>query len=917
MPGPTWCTLSRRSCLIASAVGLALCGSPATWAQGTPRATPGARAPGTHASEDRLVKVDVHVNKRALGTWTVLERDGSWYAAVDDLEVWRLRRPLGIAAIGERGRFWYPLAALAGSEVRVAFAEGRLDIQVPPSALLPGVLPALDRTSAGQRRAAAAKPARTRPGGQRFLPMEVTVNGARSGNWLLLESGGALFAPADAFEEWRVSRDPQVKPLELRGQQWYPLSAVPGFTSRIDFANEAIELRFSPRAFAATRLAQPTDTRPPLTPSIPAGFLNYDLNLQTQANRGLPLSKDLGALIDLGFSNGLGVFTSSYSGAGLIHSDPGTGAAWRRLETTFSRDLPNRNLTLHVGDASTRQAIGGRSVYFGGLQVGTNYGLTPGFITQPVPLLAGVSSAPSTVELYVNDALRQTSRVPTGPFAIDNFPLLTGSGQARIVVRDLLGRETVIVQDFFTHAALLRKGLSDWSVELGSVRRNLGVQNAQYGHGFGSGLYRLGLSDSSTLETRVEVGRGANLFGIGIDRALPAQMFGQLALARSSDVTGGDGYLVSTGLDHQSLRHGFTAHVEGATRHFSQLGQEQGTFHLKWQQSASYNYTNRTWGNFGVAVAHLVKFDDKPLTSISLNYSRRIGQDSAVALTLTKVSGTTGGLAIGLSLVVPLSKTVISSSSVTRHDGQTDAYMSVNNALTQETGLGYRALAGTRAGMAYSEGGLYYQGSHALVTADTSVSNEQQTVRLGTRGGMALVDGRFFAARRIEGSFAVVEVPGYPGIGIGFQGSSLTKTDASGVAILSRLIPYTANSIRLNPRELPISAEIDNIEQVAVPAARSAVKVVFPVRSGRAALIRLVLDDGQPAPAGADIELVGDKHEFFVARRGEAFVTGMQTDNEIRLKYADQSCTVKVRLPPVKTDDIIRIGPLTCSGVKR
>ena len=73
---------------------------------------------------------------------------------------------------------------------------------------------------------------------------------------------------------------------------------------------------------------------------------------------------------------------------------------------------------------------------------------------RPVPVLSGMSSAPSTVELYVNDALRQTSRVPTGPFAIDNFPLLTGSGQARIVVRDLLGRETVLVQDFFTHSSL-------------------------------------------------------------------------------------------------------------------------------------------------------------------------------------------------------------------------------------------------------------------------------------------------------------------------------------------------------------------------------------------------------------------------------------------------------------------------------
>jgi len=40
--------------------------------------------------------------------------------------------------------------------------------------------------------------------------------------------------------------------------------------------------------------------------------------------------------------------------------------------------------------------------------------------------------------------------------------------------------------------------------------------------------------------------------------------------------------------------------------------------------------------------------------------------------------------------------------------------------------------------------------------------------------------------------------------------------------------------------------------------------------SGRGALLKIVLDDGEPAPAGAELELVGDPKGFFVARRGEA-----------------------------------------------
>ena len=44
---------------------------------------------------------------------------------------------------------------------------------------------------------AAAAPEKRAP---RLIPLEVVVNGARSGTWLLLESEGALFAPRDAFD---------------------------------------------------------------------------------------------------------------------------------------------------------------------------------------------------------------------------------------------------------------------------------------------------------------------------------------------------------------------------------------------------------------------------------------------------------------------------------------------------------------------------------------------------------------------------------------------------------------------------------------------------------------------------------------------------------------------------------------------
>jgi outer membrane usher protein len=95
------------------------------------------------------------------------------------------------------------------------------------------------------------------------------------------------------------------------------------------------------------------------------------------------------------------------------------------------------------------------------------------------------------------------------------------------------------------------------------------------------------------------------------------------------------------------------------------------------------------------------------------------------------------------------------------------------------------------------------------------------------------------------------------------------------------------------------------------------VKVAFPVRSGRGALITIHLDDGGVAPAGAELELVGDPKEFFVARRGEAFVTGLQAKNTLRLKWGGASCSFDVELPPGDKDEIARLGPYVCRGVPR
>jgi outer membrane usher protein len=65
------------------------------------------------------------------------------------------------------------------------------------------------------------------------------------------------------------------------------------------------------------------------------------------------------------------------------------------------------------------------------------------------------------------------------------------------------------------------------------------------------------------------------------------------------------------------------------------------------------------------------------------------------------------------------------------------------------------------------------------------------------------------------------------------------------------------------------------------------------------------------------VAIKGDDKEFYVARRGEAFVTGLLPDSEVTLKWGKQSCALKFDLPPGTPDDIARVGPVVCAGVSR
>ena len=250
-----------------------------------------------------------------------------------------------------------------------------------------------------------------------------------------------------------------------------------------------------------------------------------------------------------------------------------------------------------------------------------------------------------------------------------------------------------------------------------------------------------------------------------------------------------------------------------------------------------------------------------------------------------------------------------------RQGGRDEFYANVTHSPEGATGVGWRALVAHQ-GEPRAEGTLNYLTPYGLFTAEGAVRPGQTDVRLGAVGAALWTQNQVFALPRFDTSAVLVDVPGQAGVGVGLGAQSTLKTDANGRALLPGLAAYQANPVRLDANDLPLSAEIESIEQDVVPPWRSVAKADFAVRGGKAALLTIELDDGQPAPAGATVRIDGDPQEFIMARRGETYVTGLKESNQLRLHWRGQQCRFDVRLP-AGGPEITRAGPLRCAGVTR
>lgn len=741
--------------------------------------------------------------------------------------------------------------------------------------------------------------ARTAP--PEALWLAVSINRQDPEVTLLLRADNRLFARRGDFERWRLAL-PQVDPLWHDDEAYYALDALPGIASELDASAQTLAIQASAALFPPTsRFARPALPAPALSP--PGAFLNYDF----VAQRVLGKTR-LDGLIELGAFNGAGVGTAT-----ALARDLGERAHLIRLETTWTRDAPGALASLRAGDAVSRTGAWSLPVRFGGVQWATNFSVRPGFVAFPLPALSGESALPSTVDLFINDALRGRETLPPGPFTLPNLPVVTGEGELRVVVRDLLGREQVLSERYYASPRLLRPGLADFAYQAGFLRNNFGLESNDYGRAFAAAAYRTGLNERLTGEVSAELLRSQQTVG-----ASGTYLWNRLGVftlsAAGSHSDRGNGALSSVEFERQSRSFSMNLRTQAASADFAQLGMPPGLRAPIRISEARAGFPVPGAGTVGLGYVERRHRDRPDVRLANLSYQMKAGPGSLLFSAFRIETQNSGERraerALALTFTLPLDGRTSASAGAVHQAGRNSGTVQVQRNLPAGEGMGYRLLARSGTGELV-QAGVSAQGPIGTYTAEAASSRGDMAYRLGAAGGIAWLDGSAFLTRRLGDSFALVRVGEYPGVQVYADNQPVVRTDAQGSALVPRLRAYDRNLLRIEQADLPLDAGIGTLEHEAVPYYRSGLVVSFPVHPARGALLRLVLEDGKRLPPGAQVQLDDRTERFPLGLDGEVYLTGLAATQRGRAEWNGRRCVFELQVPETH-DPLPHLGTVPC-----
>lgn len=701
--------------------------------------------------------------------------------------------------------------------------------------------------------------------------------------------------------------------------QLVALEQVPGLQYRYDAARQSIAL------LAGASLVRPNQigsrASAPVRAASDTGLvLNYDAFLQGNAAHGADTSLSLANEERL------------FGGFGILLNDgvarAGSGlSGYTRLDSNWHDDDPAALTTVQAGDAISSSLSWTRSVRLGGFQYRRNFALRPDLITFPLPTLSGSAAVPSAVDLYINNVRQFSSEVPSGPFVINNPVALTGSGQARLVVRDELGREVSTTLPLYVDNRMVATGLSSWSVEGGVLRRNFGLRSFDYGGTpSASGSLRYGWSDALTLEAHGEASAG--VYNAGAGGLLRLGQLGVINAAASGSAGGG----AQAALGYQIVLPSFSFFTQSTRSQdrYRDLASIGGTPPPRILDQLTVSLPLLRTQSIGLSYIHLRALSapgpdpggSTPSESVSriasLGYTAQLRRWCSLFANAYRSVDSSHNQGVSLGLSIDLGQRTVGFASGGRSQGSDNYGASLVKTADYNGGWEW-ALQDAEAGQ-----GNYnrlaragYLGRYGELSAAAQEAQGQALLSLDGSGGLVYMDGTLQPSRRIYDSFALVSTDGVAGIPVLNENRVMGNTDSGGHLLIPDLNSYQRNHLAIDSLVLPADASIPVDHLEVVPRSEAGALAHFAVQRYTAATVILVDGAGKPLPSGTLLHHQESGRDFVVGYDGQAFIENLDAHNHLRARNSDPHEAVDCSAAfdyqaPREGSSLPTIGPLRC-----
>jgi outer membrane usher protein FimD/PapC len=708
-------------------------------------------------------------------------------------------------------------------------------------------------------------------------------------------------------------RDPTGTVYEINDERYIALDTMRGVGFSLDEKNLTLKITAS-ASLLGVRIV---DFMPKRSPKVietndPAAFLNYRLDY---SKFSVSDTAQMNIINELGISDNHFLFLTD-----TVYNQTETNHTFVRLMSNLTYDSLDEKQRAVFGDFFAQSSELGSSLNLGGVSFSKSYAIDPYFIKFPQVHYSGAVSLPTDLEVRLDGTTIRHERLSPGGFELQNISTRTGGGTLELVMTDPFGREERIRYPYYAAGNLLKRGLDDYSYNLGYLREDFGLKSFGYGPLAFSGFHRYGLNNYITIGFQGEASQG--IYNLGPTASARLGELGVLDLAiagsHNSDNRFGDAF--SLNYLYQGKQFNAHALLGQFSEDYARISENQIGEKPKYETSAGIGWGTKDLGFLTLDYEKRVQYIGQDQRTFTATYSRTLTQRSTVLATFRRIWEENSFYdAIILFQYFPGRETTLSASYEKTKNVQSETVQIQKNAPVGE-GFGGRLLM-QRSEIDSDHTNLVdafgqYNLKYGIYTAEVRKSDGNSFYQVSGSGGIAYVHGTVGLTRPVADAFALVKVEDLKDVRVYENYQEVGKTNGAGEVFVPNLGSYYDNQISINDQDIPIDRSISAVEKIISPPLRGGAYVAFDAKQIQGMTGRIqIVTEGKIIPVEFyEITMRSDGTElsFPTAQEGEFYIENAAPGiYKASFDFSGKKCIFDLEIP-VSKEPQIDLGAIVC-----